>query len=70
MIKEMITIENAALHYSIAVEYDAKELEECCLKFALNHMTEVMQTENFAKLDESMKKTFIEKATQGGAFET
>ena len=37
----------------------AKELEEFCFKFSLNHMTAVTQTEAFTKLDESTVKDFI-----------
>lgn len=47
-----------------------QELEEFCFKFALNHMTAVIQTPNFAKLDEATVKTFIIKAAQAGAFKT
>jgi len=47
-----------------------QELEEFCFKFALNHMTDVTQTENFAKLDENTVKTFIIKAAKAGAFRT
>lgn len=47
-----------------------QELEDFCFKFALNHMTAVIQTPNFAKLDETTIKTFIIKAAQAGAFKT
>ncbi|EFN61765.1 RCC1 and BTB domain-containing protein 1 [Camponotus floridanus] len=70
MIKQGISISNAAYLYSVAIEYNAKELEEFCFKFALNHMTAVTQTENFAKLDENTVKTFIIKAGKAGAFRT
>lgn len=49
---------------------DFQELEEFCFKFALNHMTAVIQTENFAKLDEKTIKTFVIKAANAGAFKT
>ena len=39
----------------------ARELEEFCFKFSLNHMTAVTQTEAFAKLDEGTVKDFIMK---------
>ncbi|KAK1124707.1 hypothetical protein K0M31_006071 [Melipona bicolor] len=69
-IKEEITIENAALLYGMSVEYNAKESEEYCFKFMLNHMTVVTQTANFAKLDENTIKSFMVKAAQVGASET
>ncbi|XP_012230297.1 RCC1 and BTB domain-containing protein 1 [Linepithema humile] len=70
MIKQGITIANVAFLYSTAIEYNAEELEEFCFRFALNHMTAVAQTENFAKLDENTIKTFIIKAAKAGAFRT
>ncbi|XP_011635998.1 RCC1 and BTB domain-containing protein 1-like isoform X2 [Pogonomyrmex barbatus] len=70
MIKQGITVSNVAYLYSIAIEYNAEELEEFCFKFALNHMTAVTQTENFAKLDENTVKTFIINAGKAGAFKT
>ncbi|XP_020287366.1 RCC1 and BTB domain-containing protein 1-like [Pseudomyrmex gracilis] len=70
MIKQEISVANVAFLYSTAIEYNAKELEEFCFKFALNHMTAVTQTENFAKLDENTLKTFITKAAKAGAFRT
>ncbi|KAL0104985.1 hypothetical protein PUN28_016549 [Cardiocondyla obscurior] len=70
MIKRGITVANVAYLYSIAIEYNAEELEEFCFKFALNHMTAVTQTENFAKLDENTVKTFIIKAGKAGVFKT
>ena len=39
----------------------ARELEDFCFKFSLNHMTAVTQTEAFAKLDEGTVKDFIMK---------
>lgn len=45
-----------------------QELEEFCFRFALNHMTEVAQTEAFMALDELTVKNFIQRAAQHGAF--
>ncbi|KAG5339698.1 RCBT1 protein, partial [Acromyrmex heyeri] len=70
MIKQGITVSNVAYLYSIAIEYNEEELEEVCFKFALNHMTAVTKTENFAKLDENTLKTFIIKAGEAGVFRT
>ncbi|XP_060815883.1 uncharacterized protein LOC132907131 [Bombus pascuorum] len=70
MINRKITVTNVAYLYSISIQYSAKELEEYCFKFALNHMTAVVQTEDFAKLDESTMKTFIVRAAQAGIFKT
>jgi hypothetical protein len=41
--------------------FQAKELEDFCFKFSLNHMTAVTQTEAFSKLDEGTVKDFITK---------
>jgi len=56
--------------YATAIKYQAQELEEFCFKFSLNHMTNVTQTEAFAKLDEGTVKDFITKAAQSGAFKS
>ncbi|XP_074657559.1 RCC1 and BTB domain-containing protein 1-like [Tubulanus polymorphus] len=68
IIKQGITIDNAAMLYAAAVKYQAKDLEEFCFRFALNHMTAVTQTDAFANLDELCMKNFIMKAAQNGAF--
>ncbi|CAD6229421.1 GSCOCG00006584001-RA-CDS [Cotesia congregata] len=72
MIKRGITINNVAFLYKTAIEYSSKvsELEDFCFKFALNHMTAVIQTSHFSKLDEATLKTFITKAAHAGAFKT
>lgn len=70
IIKQGITVLNVAFLYSTAIVYNAQELEEFCFKFALNHMTAVIQTPNFAKLDDITVKAFIIKAAKSGAFKT
>ncbi|KAI4497020.1 hypothetical protein M0802_007766 [Mischocyttarus mexicanus] len=70
IIKRGITVLNVAFLYSTAIEYNTEELEEFCFKFALNHMTAVIQTPDFAKLDETTVKTFVVKAAKSGAFKT
>ncbi|KYQ53639.1 RCC1 and BTB domain-containing protein 1 [Trachymyrmex zeteki] len=68
MIKQGITVSNVAYLYSIAVKHKDEELEEFCFDFAVNHLKDVMRTENFDKLDENTLKTFIIKAAKTGAF--
>lgn len=68
IIKNGIKVENVAKLYSAAINFEAKELEEFCFRFALNHLTAVAQTEAFHKLDEISLKNFITKAAQNGAF--
>ena len=63
-------MENVAVRYSTAIQYDASELEEFCFRFCLNHMTAITQTEAFLQLDESTIKTFIAKAAAHGAFKS
>lgn len=70
IINKGITVTNVIVLYNTSIQYNAKELEEHCFKFALNHMTAVVQTADFAKLDESTVKTFIIKAAQAGVFKT
>lgn len=45
-------------------------LEEQCMCFALNHMTQVIQSESFDQLDSLHAKAFIKKAAERGAFRT
>lgn len=68
IIKKGITTENVAMLYAAAVKFEAKELEDFCFRFALNHMTAVVQTQAFSQLDDSVLKEFIRKAAIAGAF--
>ncbi|XP_078613708.1 RCC1 and BTB domain-containing protein 1-like isoform X1 [Branchiostoma floridae x Branchiostoma japonicum] len=68
IIKQGITVENAAMLLAAAIKYEARDLEEFCFRFCFNHMTAVTQTEAFNKLDEQTVKNFILKAAQRGAF--
>jgi len=70
IIRQGITVDNVAMLYATAIKYQAKELEDFCFKFSLNHMTAVTQTTAFAKLDESTLKDFISKAAKNGAFKS
>ncbi|XP_072180243.1 RCC1 and BTB domain-containing protein 1-like [Diadema setosum] len=68
IIKQGINIENAALLLAASIRYEANDLEAFCFKFAVNHMTAVVQTEAFKKLDEAYVKDFIQRAAEWGAF--
>ena len=70
IIKQGITTCNAAHLYSAALKYKNAELEEFCFRFALNHMTAVVQSEAFVKLNDTLMKDFILKASMQGAFKT
>ena len=47
-----------------------QDLVSFCFRFAMNHMTDVVQTESFVNLGESTVKEFIKKAAEKGAFKT
>ncbi|XP_033122621.1 RCC1 and BTB domain-containing protein 1-like isoform X2 [Anneissia japonica] len=68
IIKQGICVENAAMLMAAAIKYEAVELEDFCFKFSMNHLTAVVQTEAFQKLDEFTVKTLIKNAAQWGAF--
>jgi len=68
IIKQGITIDNAAMLLAAALKYEATDLEEFCFKFCVNHLTAVTQTEAFNQLDEGTVKEFIQKAAKWGAF--
>ncbi|KXJ15070.1 RCC1 and BTB domain-containing protein 1 [Exaiptasia diaphana] len=68
IIKEGITIDNAAMLMAAAIKYEAMELEDFCFKFCVNHLTLVSQTDAFTQLDDITIKGFIQKAGKYGAF--
>ncbi|KYN37918.1 RCC1 and BTB domain-containing protein 1, partial [Trachymyrmex septentrionalis] len=68
IIKQGITVSDVAYFYSIAVKYNIEELEEFCVQLAVGYMTTVVETENFAKLDQNLMKTFIIKTSKAGCF--
>nr|CAD7426419.1 unnamed protein product [Timema monikensis] len=70
IIKHGITVENAAMLYSTALVYQAKELEEFCFLFSLNHMTAIIQTTGFLALEDQVVKDFIRRAAQHGVFKS
>jgi len=70
IIRQGIKVDNVAMLYATAIKYQAKELEDFCFKFSLNHMTAVTQTEAFGKLDDVTMKEFIAKAARNGAFKS
>lgn len=47
---------------------DFQELEKFCFQFALDHLTDVVQTENFANLKDVTRLDFTIKAARAGAF--
>ncbi|KAG1932878.1 RCC1 and BTB domain-containing protein 2 isoform X1 [Pimephales promelas] len=67
-IKRGITEENAVTLLSAAVKYEARDLEEFCFKFCVNHLTAITQTQAFADMDHDLLKNFISKASRYGAF--
>eukprot|EP00112_Aurelia_sp_Birch-Aquarium-sp1_P023191 Seg681.3 transcript_id=Seg681.3/GoldUCD/mRNA.D3Y31 product="RCC1 and BTB domain-containing protein 1" protein_id=Seg681.3/GoldUCD/D3Y31 len=68
LIKQSISVENAAMLLDASIKYNAKDLEEFCFNFITGHMTAVTQTETFKDLDGDTVKSFIIKAGQAGAF--
>uniref|UniRef100_UPI003590129A RCC1 and BTB domain-containing protein 1 isoform X2 n=1 Tax=Myxine glutinosa TaxID=7769 RepID=UPI003590129A len=68
IIKQGISVENAVMLLDAAMKYDAKELEEFCFRFCMNHLTAVTQTDSFQRLDENMIKDFVVRAARNGAF--
>uniref|UniRef100_A0A3Q2QQI3 RCC1 and BTB domain containing protein 2 n=1 Tax=Fundulus heteroclitus TaxID=8078 RepID=A0A3Q2QQI3_FUNHE len=67
-IKRGISEENAITLLSAAVKYEARDLEEFCFKFCVNHLTAVTQTQAFGDMDHDLLKNFISKASRYGAF--
>ncbi|XP_025261726.1 RCC1 and BTB domain-containing protein 1-like isoform X1 [Camponotus floridanus] len=70
IIKQAITVSNVAFFYNEAIKYNAKELEESCLQYAFSHLTAVVESEDFAKLDVNTILKFLRKAANGNVFKT
>lgn len=68
LIKESINVENAVLLYSASIMYNAAELQRFCFQFCQNHMTQVVQTDNFKLLDKEVMYDFIRNSALHGAF--
>uniref|UniRef100_A0A672G0W4 RCC1 and BTB domain-containing protein 1-like n=1 Tax=Salarias fasciatus TaxID=181472 RepID=A0A672G0W4_SALFA len=68
LIKGGVRVENAFTLLSAAIRYKAKDLEEFCFTFCVNHLTEVTQTEALWRLDGAMLKEFVSRASRCGAF--
>ncbi|CAG2163500.1 unnamed protein product [Oppiella nova] len=68
LIRKGITIENVSLIYAAAIRYKVPELEDLCFKFALAHITAVIQTPTFDSLEPRIYKNFIAKASVKGVF--
>jgi len=50
LIKQSITVENAARLYASAIQYNAKELEDFSFQYMLHHLTAVVQSDGFKDL--------------------
>lgn len=68
LIRQSVSVENVATLYATGMKYEAQDLENYCLRFAVHHLTAVVQTESFAKLDEATLKQFIARVAEMGAF--
>jgi len=68
LIRQGANVDNIAALYAISLKYDTQELQDFCLQFSVHHLTAVVQTEAFTKLDESSLKQFISRIGPLGAF--
>lgn len=68
LIKEGISVENSAILFAAAIKYNAKELEEYCFRYCLNHTSEIIQTDNFQALTLDVMRYFVTEAAKRGAF--
>ncbi|KMQ85488.1 rcc1 and btb domain-containing protein 1 [Lasius niger] len=69
-IKQAITSSNVAFFYGKAIGCNAKDIEEFCFQFALCHMKDVVLSEEYIKLDTSIKDNFMRRAAQENIFKT
>ncbi|CAL1678627.1 unnamed protein product [Lasius platythorax] len=70
IIEQTITTSNVIFFYNKAIECNAKELEEFCFQFAVCHMKDVVLSEEYIKLDTSIKDIFMRRAAHENAFRT
>lgn len=68
LIKEGISVENSAILFAAAIKYQAKDLEEYCFQYCLNHTSQIVQTDNFQALTLDVMRYFITEAAKRGAF--
>ena len=47
-----------------------QKLEDHCYRFAMNHMTKVVNSEAFSQIDSSIARLIVQKVAQMGAFKT
>ncbi|XP_065335272.1 RCC1 and BTB domain-containing protein 1-like isoform X2 [Cloeon dipterum] len=67
-IKRGVTVENAAVIFEKAIQYEAKELEEYVFKFCVDHMTDVISSDAFKTFKPDTVSEFLRRAAQHGAF--
>lgn len=68
LIRQKIDIRNVAHLYALATKLEARELEELCVLFAVHHLTDVVKTDAYLKLDDGSAKALIREAANRGAF--
>ncbi|XP_064394072.1 RCC1 and BTB domain-containing protein 1-like [Halichondria panicea] len=68
LICQRVTVDNAITLFAVAHKYKTQALTDQCMRFALNHMTQIVQSEAFDQLESSLAKNFVQKAAGLGAF--
>ncbi|XP_029169077.1 RCC1 and BTB domain-containing protein 1-like [Nylanderia fulva] len=64
IIEETMVISNVALYYNKVIKYNVRELQDLCLEFILHNAIEVLQSDEFHKLEIYIKNKIIRKATK------
>jgi len=70
LIKKGLSTDKVAGLYGVATKFDAKVLEESCVKFAASHMTVVMKSDGFKKLPGDIAHTFVCKLSERDVYKT
>ncbi|CAB3380825.1 Hypothetical predicted protein [Cloeon dipterum] len=68
IIKQGVTVENAALVYDRAIQLATKELKEFVLNFSMEQMDAVVNSDGFKLLKDDVMRDFILCAAQQGVF--
>ncbi len=56
--------------YATALQFSASELESYCFRFAMNHLTQVVQSQSFRSLDPGFLLDLVTKVAAAGGFKT
>ncbi|XP_003383757.1 PREDICTED: RCC1 and BTB domain-containing protein 1-like [Amphimedon queenslandica] len=70
LLKRTISVENAIALYTIALRYQAKELQECSFRYITRHCSAVILSKDFIGMEESISKKLLVSLAEAGVFKS